>query len=186
MLRRDVRQSGLAAVLLGLGLSGCAANDGGVQDAAPAAQTSARASLQGPTGTAVGEAVIEAMTHGLKLTVTGVNLPQGAHGTHVHMVGRCDAPDFASAGAHWNPSGAQHGRDNPQGAHAGDLPNLLIGTDGKGSFTIDLHGAKMMGPGGLLDEDGAALVIHANPDDFKTDPTGNSGGRIACGVFSAG
>ncbi|RJF90801.1 superoxide dismutase family protein [Sphingomonas cavernae] len=186
MLRRDVRQLGLAAALLALGLSGCAANDTAAETPAPAGPASARATLQGPTGNALGSALIEDTGHGLKLTVTGTGLPQGAHGTHIHMVGRCDAPDFASAGSHWNPTGAQHGKDNPQGAHAGDLPNLLIGTDGQGSFTIDLHGAKMSGPGGLLDEDGAALVVHTNPDDLKTDPTGNSGGRIACGAFVAG
>lgn len=186
MLRHDVKQLGLAAALLGFGVSGCATNSGAAESAPPAAPASARATLQGPGGNAMGDAVVEDTGHGLKLTVTGTGLPQGVHGTHIHMVGRCDGPDFASAGAHWNPAGKQHGRDNPQGAHAGDLPNLLIGTDGRGAFTIDLHGAKMAGQGGLLDEDGAALVIHANPDDLKTDPTGNSGGRIACGVFAAG
>lgn len=185
MLRRDVKQLGLAVTLLGFCVSGCAASGGATETAAPTGPSSVRASLQSPTGASMGEAVVEDIGHGLKLTVQGMGLPQGAHGTHIHMVGRCDPPDFASAGAHWNPTGAQHGSANPQGPHAGDLPNLLIGTDGTGSFTIDLHGARMSGPGGLLDEDGAALVIHANPDDLKTDPTGNSGGRIACGVFSA-
>ncbi len=186
MLRHDVKQLGLAAVLLGLGLSGCATNDGAPATPTVAQPTTARATLLAADGSPRGNATIEATTHGLRLSVTGIGLPQGAHGTHIHMVGRCDAPDFASAGSHWNPTGAQHGKDNPQGAHAGDLPNLLIGTDGQGSFSVDLHGAKLTGPGGLLDEDGAALVVHASPDDFKTDPTGNSGGRIACGAFSAG
>lgn len=188
MLRRDVKQLGLAVTLLGFCLSACATSGGATDTdtAAPAERLSAHAALRSTTGAPMGEALIHDLGHGLRLTVRGAGLPQGAHGTHIHMVGRCDPPDFASAGAHWNPTGAQHGTANPQGPHAGDLPNLLIGTDGSGSFTIDLHGARISGQGGLLDEDGAALVIHANPDDLKTDPSGNSGGRIACGVFSAG
>lgn len=184
MLQYGLKSMGLAAALT---IAGCAANDAAVKPAPAAGPVTARATLYGATGAVMGNAVVESMTHGLKLTVNGLNLPMGAHGTHIHMVGRCDAPDFASAGSHWNPGGAQHGRENPQGAHAGDLPNLLIGTDGSGSFSIDIHGAKLTGDAGaMLDADGAALVIHANPDDLKTDPTGNSGGRIACGVFAGG
>lgn len=187
MLRYDVKRSGLPVALGGLlALAACATDDSTAETSPVPSQASARATLAGPTGTPLGDARVESTTHGLRLTVNGIGLPQGAHGTHIHMVGRCDAPAFTSAGSHWNPTGAQHGKDNPQGPHAGDLPNLLIGTDGRGSFTIDLHGARMSGEGGLLDADGAALIVHADPDDLKTDPTGNSGGRIACGVFSAG
>jgi Cu-Zn family superoxide dismutase len=98
------------------------------------------------------------------------------------MVGRCDAPDFTSAGGHWNPTQKKHGTMNPQGPHQGDLPNLVIGSDGRGTIGAVIPGATLAG---LLDADGAAMVIHAGPDDLMTDPSGNSGGRIACGVFQA-
>ncbi len=120
----------------------------------------------------------------MRLRVEASGLAQGVHGIHVHAVGRCDSPDFASAGPHWNPAGRQHGRDNPQGMHQGDLPNLTIGADGRGSIEVAVGGATSMA--GLLDADGAALVIHAAPDDYRTDPSGNSGARIACGVIGAG
>lgn len=167
-------------------LGGCTStNDGMSAGAAATADGTARAALYSPTGIAMGDATVVANTAGLTLTINGASLPQGGHGTHVHMVGKCDGPDFMTAGGHWNPAGKQHGTHNPAGPHAGDLPNLLIGTDGRGSLTIDILGARMTGEGGLLDADGAAIVVHANPDDNMTDPSGNSGGRIACGVFAA-
>jgi Cu-Zn family superoxide dismutase len=107
-------------------------------------------------------------------------LPHGIHGLHVHAVGRCDSPDFASAGAHWNPAGKQHGMNNPQGPHAGDLPNVEVSANGVLAATVTLPGATMAE---LLDADGAALVLHAKADDYMTDPSGNSGGRIACAVI---
>ncbi len=112
------------------------------------------------------------------IKVEAEGLPYGVHGIHLHAVGRCDGPDFKSAGAHWNPAGKQHGHDNPQGAHLGDLRNLEAGADGRAtaSFTVD---------GDMGDADGTSLVIHAKPDDNKTDPSGNSGGRIACAVLVA-
>jgi superoxide dismutase, Cu-Zn family len=117
----------------------------------------------------------------MRLTVDASGLARGVHGVHIHDVGKCDGPAFASAGAHWNPTMKMHGRDNPMGAHGGDLPNLMIGTDGRGSISIGVSGTSAQ----LLDADGAAVVIHADPDDYKTDPSGNSGGRIACGVLTA-
>ena len=109
------------------------------------------------------------------------------HGIHIHAVGRCDPPDFMSAGDHVNPTNRQHGLRNPQGPHAGDLPNLTVEAGGTGTFqaaNVDLTlGA---GANGLFDADGSALVVHADPDDEATEPTGNSGGRIACGVIMRG
>jgi superoxide dismutase, Cu-Zn family len=104
----------------------------------------------------------------------------GPYGMHLHAVGRCEGPDFATAGPHWNPMGKQHGHDNPAGAHAGDLANLnlMIGTADNSVGTI-----KDMNLAELLDADGAALVIHEKADDYRTDPSGNSGKRIICGVF---
>lgn len=99
------------------------------------------------------------------------------------MTGKCDAPKFESAGGHWNPTGAKHGLEDPAGQHAGDMPNLVVGEDGRGTLSYELQGATFEG---LLDSDGSAMVIHASVDDQKTDPSGNSGDRIACGIFETG
>lgn len=128
-----------------------------------------------------GTAVLRLADGRMRLSVDATGLTPGARALHIHNVGKCDAPDFMSAGPHWNPTGKQHGRDNPMGAHQGDLPNLVIGTDGRGSLSIDVPGTMAE----LLDADGAAVMIHADPDDYRTDPTGNAGGRIACGVLTA-
>jgi superoxide dismutase, Cu-Zn family len=128
-----------------------------------------------------GTAVLRLSDGRMRLTIDAMGLSAGACAVHIHNVGKCDAPDFMSAGPHWNPTGKQHGRDNPMGAHHGDLPNLTVGTDGRGSLTIDVPGTMAE----LLDADGAAVMMHAQPDDYKTDPTGNAGGRVACGVLTA-
>jgi superoxide dismutase, Cu-Zn family len=113
------------------------------------------------------------------VSVSVSGMAPGVHGLHIHEIGKCEGPDFKTAGAHWNPMMKQHGRDNPMGAHAGDLPNVTVAANGKGSaqFTI----ASPMSP--MMDGDGASIVIHATADDYRTDPSGNSGGRIACGVI---
>jgi len=166
-------------------LGGCAPMGAPTAGEAPAGRVFA--SLFDAAGSPRGEASITTSSDGLRLAISGMDLPPGAHGFHIHTIGRCDGPDFATAGPHWNPTGHKHGRDNPEGAHMGDLPNLLIGTDGRGTLEIDLPGASLSaGAAALLDADGAAIVIHAAPDDMKTDPSGNSGARIACGVFSKG
>ena len=117
---------------------------------------------------------------GVSFRISASGLPHGLHGLHVHAVGRCDPPDFKTAGAHWNPAGKQHGTNNPAGPHAGDLPNVEVAANGVLNATVTLAGASMAS---LLDADGAALVMHASPDDYKTDPSGNSGARIACAVI---
>lgn len=106
-------------------------------------------------------------------------LTPGMHGMHIHAVGQCTLPDFASAGAHLNPTAKQHGTQNPMGPHQGDLPMLEADATGAGSrsFTAETSLAS------LFDADGASLVVHAGADDMKTDPSGNSGGRVLCGVF---
>ena len=178
-----------AAAALGLALlAGCTSTTGDVESAADAPTAAgARATLYSPSGVAMGSAMVEPISGGLRLTVNGMALPPGPHGAHIHTTGKCDAPDFSTAGPHWNPTAMQHGTMNPAGPHGGDLPNLLIGTDGTGSISIDLPGTMLTGgTNPLLDADGAALVIHAAADDLKTDPSGNSGGRIACGVLAAG
>lgn len=141
------------------------------------------ASMVTSDGAPAGRATATEVAGGLRFTLDVMGLPAGTHGAHVHMVGRCDGPDFTSAGGHWNPTAAKHGTMNPQGPHQGDLPNLIVGTDGRGSIGITIPGATMAG---LLDADGSAMMVHANADDLMTDPSGNSGGRIACGVFQPG
>jgi len=120
---------------------------------------------------------------GVSFRIDASGLPHGIHGVHVHAVGRCDPPDFTSAGAHWNPAGKKHGMNNPAGPHAGDLPNVEVAANGVLGATLVLPNASMAS---LLDADGAALVIHAAADDYMTDPSGNSGARIACAVIRPG
>ena len=117
---------------------------------------------------------------GISFHIEASGLPHGIHGIHVHPIGRCDPPDFASAGTHWNPAGRQHGLNNPQGPHAGDLPNVEVAANGVLSQTVVLPNATMAQ---LLDADGAAILIHAGPDDYVSQPSGNSGAKIACAVI---
>jgi superoxide dismutase, Cu-Zn family len=138
------------------------------------------ATLMTPQGAQVGRATASEVAGGLRFTVDVKNMPAGLHGAHVHTTGRCDAPTFETAGGHWNPTQMKHGSMNPQGPHQGDLPNLQVGTDGRGTLGGTIPGATMAG---LLDADGAAFIVHAAADDLMTDPSGNSGGRVACGVF---
>jgi Cu-Zn family superoxide dismutase len=138
------------------------------------------------SGHAIGTVRAWQTTGGVSFHMEASGLPHGVHGIHVHSVGRCDPPDFASAGSHWNPLGKKHGMNNPQGPHAGDLPNVEVAANGALGTTVTLPGASLTGPataGVLLDADGAALVIHAQADDYTTDPSGNSGARIACAVI---
>jgi superoxide dismutase, Cu-Zn family len=149
------------------------------------APLSAEAVLKDKDGKQVGVATLIETPEGVRVALTGYRLPPGGHGLHVHAVGRCDPPDFASAGAHFNPTGKQHGRMNPAGPHAGDLPNLVAAASGEAGLDITTKAFTLSpGPSSLLGDKGTALVVHANPDDDKTDPTGNSGGRIACGVIT--
>lgn len=149
--------------------------------AAPAmGQETGRGTFINAEGKNVGTLTAEHMPSGTMFLLKLHDLPPGVHGMHVHSVGTCTPPTFDSAGPHFNPAGHQHGKENPKGPHAGDLNNITIPADGKLELQVDLPGIALRGAGGLLDEDGASIVIHANPDDYKTDPSGNSGARIAC------
>ena len=118
----------------------------------------------------------------VRLQLSGI--PQGWHGLHLHAVGKCDGPDFMSAGGHFNPAQHKHGLLSVNGAHAGDLPNVFAAADGKVMAEVLAYGVNLGGGGSLFDADGSAIVVHAAEDDHKTDPTGNSGGRIACAVLT--
>ncbi len=132
----------------------------------------------------VGQAQLVESKGGMKLYLSIEKRPtslNGEVGMHIHSIGKCDAPDFASAGPHWNPEGKQHGLKNSQGHHAGDLMNInvLLGAGGVQELR-EIPGASIEG---VLDTDGSAIVIHEKADDYLTDPSGNSGKRIICGVF---
>ncbi|MDQ8757859.1 superoxide dismutase family protein [Sphingosinicella sp. LHD-64] len=168
-----------------IGASGIAALAIATGVAAQAGGGSAQADLRKTEGQVVARATVEQAGEAVRLRIEASGLPAGTYGAHIHTAGLCDAPDFASAGGHWNPMSRQHGRENPQGAHMGDLPNLTVAGNGTGSLTFDIPSAQLRGghhP--LLDADGAAVIIHASPDDYRTDPTGNSGARVACGVLN--
>jgi Cu-Zn family superoxide dismutase len=141
----------------------------------------ASALMRNPSGTVLGRLTIAQSGGALLVSGTLAGLPAGTHGIHIHAVGRCDAPGFATAGGHWNPAMHQHGFDNPQGAHAGDMRNLVADDAGRADVSTSATGGTL---DGLLDADGSAIVIHATVDDYRTDPSGNSGARIACGVVT--
>jgi Cu-Zn family superoxide dismutase len=174
---------GLALASASLLLVGAA-----VGQAVAAGASHAAATIVDTNGAAIGSAALTQDAAGrLHLNVHVDGLAPGRHGIHLHAVGSCIGPTFASAGGHVNPLGAEHGLENPYGAHAGDLPNLNVNVAGQGHLAAVSDRATIGGgPLSLLDADGSALIIHLNEDDQVTNPTGNSGPRIACGVLEAG
>jgi Cu-Zn family superoxide dismutase len=135
-------------------------------------------------GKAVGDIVIWDEGSGVALELKLHDLTPGEHGIHFHQVPKCEGPDFKSAGGHFNPEGKKHGFDSPDGHHAGDMKNFTVGADGKASVRLEDSDVTLKdGPHSLLSS-GAAVVVHAKADDYKTDPSGNSGDRVACGVIT--
>lgn len=145
----------------------------------------ARATMLSTAGDSIGVATFDRTADGIMIMLHVKGLPVGPHGVHLHTVGLCEPPDFTSAGGHFNPTGATHGAKSEKGPHAGDLPNFDVQQAEAGEH-YQATTARVQaddGPNGLFDADGMALVIHAAADDEMTDPTGNAGARIACGVI---
>jgi Cu-Zn family superoxide dismutase len=155
----------------------------GALSAAGADRKSATAELKDATGQTVGTVKLKEGKNVVTLSAKVTKLAPGEHAIHVHTVGKCEAPDFKTAGGHFNPENKKHGMMNPEGHHAGDMPNFKIGASGKGSYTGTLPGVTLAGSGSnsLFHEGGTAIVIHEKADDMKTDPAGNAGARVACG-----
>jgi Cu-Zn family superoxide dismutase len=145
----------------------------------------AQAYLYDSKGDYVGKVTFEETDRGVKIVALIDSLPPGTHAFHIHERGVCITPDFKSAGGHFNPQGAKHGFLNPDGPHAGDLPNIVIGTDGTGAMEIVTARVtlKRGEKNSLMHDGGTAVVIHSGPDDYITDPAGAAGSRIACGAI---
>ena len=175
---------GLAAVCLAAQAPATQGHDHGQTQSTGAAQA-AKATLKDAQGATVGQATLRQSPAGVLITLELQNVPAGPHAFHVHAVGKCDAPDFTTAGGHFNPTTTKHGLLAEGGPHAGDMPNLIVPGDRKLSAEVlDAKVTLGAGSNSLFDADGSALVLHATADDYKSDPAGNAGGRIACGVIT--
>src|SRR5579862_3926268 len=140
--------------------------------------------LKDAQGKSVGDVILWDQGPGIALEVKLHDLTPGVHAIHFHQVPKCEGPDFKSAGGHFNPESKKHGFDNPEGHHAGDMRNFTVKADGKAHVRLEDKDVTLKeGPHSLL-TNGAAVVVHAKADDYKTDPAGNSGDRIACGVVT--
>ena len=157
----------------------------GILTSAEKERKTATAGIKDGKGQSVGQAKFAARNGGVQMSVTVANLSPGVHAIHIHEAGKCDAPAFTTAGGHFNPENKQHGMQNPAGHHAGDLPNLTVGANGKGTFESTIQDVTLAGDGAtsLFHAGGTSVVIHAVADDMKTDPAGNAGVRVACGVI---
>jgi superoxide dismutase, Cu-Zn family len=170
-MNRKLALAVLLTLALGLGSSAYAADK-------------ASAVLKDKDGKEVGKVELTDSPSGVLLRLTLEGIPPGDHAFHVHAVGKCEPPDFKSAGPHFNPDETKHGLLNPEGPHSGDMPNLHVPDSGKLTVEVFNEMVTLDGEQALLDDDGSAIVVHASADDYTTDPAGNAGDRIACGVVA--
>jgi Cu-Zn family superoxide dismutase len=156
-----------------------------IHTASAYAQNQVRADIKDAAGRSVGTALLRETGAGVLITLNVKGLPEGLHAVHVHGVGKCDGPAFTSAAGHFNPLSKKHGLKSPDGPHAGDLPDMYVNKDGIGRYEA-LMESMTLGPGktSVFDADGSAIVVHVTADDNVTDPAGNSGDRIGCGVIT--
>lgn len=141
--------------------------------------------LQNGQGKSVGTATLSPAAKGVDIKLNVHDLTPGDHAIHVHQTAKCEGPDFKSAGGHFNPDNKHHGLENSEGPHAGDIPNFVVDANGKSKAKVNAAGVTLGDdPHSVFSGGGTALVIHAKGDDGKTDPSGNSGDRIACGVIT--
>jgi superoxide dismutase, Cu-Zn family len=189
LLRSSMLASISASVVVSLLAGAALADDAKAkkpapEPAKPAAVKPVTVKLSDAKGKSIGTATLAADPGGVKITLAVKGLTAGDHAIHVHETAKCDGPDFKSAGGHFNPEHKKHGKDNPDGAHAGDIPNFTV--DAKGASTATVVAPNITlddGPHSVFTGGGTALVIHAKADDMKTDPAGAAGDRIACGLI---
>ena len=169
-----MRSHSITVLLAGIAFAAASFQTAGAADRA-------MAKLADPAGKSLGEVALSQTPHGTLLHARLSGLPAGPHAFHVHAVGKCEPP-FKSAGGHFNPGGKKHGILAGAGLHVGDMPNIHV--PASGSLEIQVLNTRLKLDSSLFDADGAAIVLHAGADDYKSDPAGAAGGRIACGVIA--
>ncbi|MFC4023445.1 superoxide dismutase family protein [Oceanobacillus longus] len=160
-------------------------NEEQAQETNATAEEEVLVSLKNAEDVVVGTATLTEDDSGVSIHLEGENLPPGTHGFHIHEAGVCEPPDFESAGGHYNPTDAKHGFEHPEGPHAGDLENIVVSDDGTVNVEViaDMVTLEQGAENTLYTEDGTALIIHSGADDYISQPSGDAGDRIACGVI---